>query len=62
MCVLMLYCTHKEGVMTNKKPSRIYIRINEEKDADIVNRLSKQGNRSGYIKQLIRDDIARRAQ
>jgi len=47
--------------MTNKKPSRIYIRINEEKDADIVNRLSKQDNRSGYIKQLIRDDIARRA-
>ena len=47
--------------MINKKPSRIYIRINEEKDADIVNRLSKQDNRSGYIKQLIRDDIARRA-
>jgi len=54
-------CKQGEIAMSDKKPSRIYIRINQEKDADIVNRLSKQDNRSGYIKQLIRDDIARRA-
>ena len=28
-------------------------------DADVINQLEKQESKQGYIKQLIRDDIAR---
>ena len=35
-----------------------YIKLNINDDADIIERLDKQKNRQGYIKELIRTDIA----
>lgn len=35
-----------------------YIKLNIEDDADIIERLDTQKNRQGYIKELIRTDIA----
>ena len=43
----------------NAKTMVMPIRINPESESDLFDALSKQDNRSGYIKQLIRDDIAR---
>lgn len=42
-----------------KKPEYkgIYLKLNKEDDADIIDRLQKQENKQGYIKGLIRDDI-----
>jgi len=37
----------------------IPIRLNFETDADILEHLEKQSSKMGYIKQLIRDDIAK---
>ena len=37
----------------------IPIRLNFETDADILEHLEKQASKMGYIKQLIRDDIAK---
>lgn len=35
----------------------IYLKLNNAADADIIQRLSQQKNRQGYIKDLIRTDI-----
>ena len=35
-----------------------YIKLNINDDADIIERLDTQKNRQGYIKELIRTDIA----
>lgn len=35
-----------------------YIKLNINDDADVIERLDKQKNRQGYIKELIRTDIA----
>ena len=35
-----------------------YIKLNISDDADIIQRLDEQKNRQGYIKELIRTDIA----
>jgi hypothetical protein len=37
----------------------ITIKLNHRTDADILERLTSVDNRSGYIKQLIREDIAK---
>lgn len=42
----------------NTKP--IMIKLNKKTDADILEQLEKIGNRQGYIKQLIREDIKRK--
>jgi len=36
----------------------ITIKLNHRTDADILERLTSVTNRNGYIKQLIREDIA----
>ena len=35
------------------------LKLNFNTDADIIERLEKVVNRQGYLKQLIRDDIAK---
>ena len=37
----------------------ITIKLNHRTDADILERLTSVDNRNGYIKQLIREDIAK---
>lgn len=37
----------------------ITIKLNHRTDADILERLTSTNNRNGYIKQLIREDIAK---
>ncbi len=39
----------------------IVLKLNIRTDADILDHLDAQDNRQGYIKRLIRDDIARQA-
>lgn len=36
---------------------QIVLKLNLKSDADILERLSKVGNKQGYIKELIRQDI-----
>ena len=36
----------------------IYLKLNKEKDSDILERLDSQENKQGYIKDLIRVDIS----
>ena len=37
----------------------ITLKLNKNRDADVLQRLEEVGNRQGYIKQLIRGDIAK---
>lgn len=37
--------------------TRVSIKLGNKTDADIIEKLNKQDNKQGYIKQLIRDDI-----
>jgi len=37
--------------------TRVSIKLGNKTDADIIDKLNKQDNKQGYIKQLIRDDI-----
>lgn len=39
----------------------VNIRLNHNTDADILCKLSQVGSKQGYIKELIRKDIAQRA-
>lgn len=43
--------------MKNRDYKGIYLKFNKVNDADIIDRLSKQKNTQGYIKDLIRTDI-----
>ena len=36
-----------------------YLKLNNETDSDVIYKLSKLKSKQGYIKQLIREDIAR---
>lgn len=46
----------------DKRATRqILFKFNRTTDADILQRLDEQANRQGYIKRLIREDIAREA-
>lgn len=46
----------------DKRATRqIIFKFNRTTDADILERLDAQANRQGYIKRLIREDIAREA-
>ena len=44
--------------MMPKIPKRVFIKLNLKTDADILEQLEKVGNKQGYIKELIRRDIA----
>lgn len=39
--------------------SNVSIALNHKYDTDIISRLEAVGNKQGYIKRLIREDIAR---
>lgn len=43
-----------------EKTTLINIRLNNEKDKDIIEQLKTKGSKQGYIKQLIRADIERK--
>ena len=43
--------------MKNREYKGVYLKFNKVNDADIIDRLSKQKNTQGYIKDLIRTDI-----
>lgn len=43
-----------------KNVKQIKLNLNIKTDADILEQLEKIGNRQGYIKQLIREDIKRK--
>lgn len=35
----------------------IYLKLNNDSDADVIDRLKKQKNTQGYLKDLVRTDI-----
>ena len=37
--------------------TKIFLKMNNKTDADIIAHLEKVGNKQGYIKNLIRDDM-----
>lgn len=39
---------------------RVVVKLNRKTDADILDWLSREPNKQGYLKQLIREDIQRR--
>jgi len=43
-----------------KNIKQIKFELNYNTDADIIERLEQQPNKQGYIKKLIRDDIAKK--
>ena len=53
--------THTESQMKyDKEHRRVYgFRLHNDIDADIIRKLASVPNMQGYIKQLIREDIAR---
>ena len=53
--------THSERQKKFSEESikRFYMDLNIRTDADIIKRLDEQPSKAGYIKQLIRQDIAR---
>lgn len=39
----------------------LYVKLNLKYDADILERLEEVGNKQGYVKRLIREDMASEA-
>ena len=44
--------------MKNNTHHGIYLKLHKVNDKDIIERLDKQSNKQGYIKRLIREDVA----
>ena len=44
--------------MKSRKFKGIYLKLNQVNDKDIIDRLDKQDNKQGYIKELIRADAS----
>lgn len=44
--------------MKNRNFKGIYLKLNTGSDNDIIKRLDSQQNKQGYVKRLIREDIA----
>lgn len=42
-----------------KSTVQVKLKLHRRHDKDILNRLDESGNKQGYIKKLIRDDIAK---
>ena len=40
--------------------TNLYIKLNINTEMDIIEKLEQVGNKSGYIKKLIREDIAKK--
>ncbi len=40
--------------------TKVFLKFNDRTDADIIAWLKEVGNKQGYIKQLIREDMKRR--
>lgn len=51
----------QQAAYDKRATRQIICKFNRGTDADILEMLDAQPNRQGYIKKLIRDDIARRA-
>lgn len=51
----------QQAAYDKRATRQIILKLNRNTDADILQILDAQENRQGYIKKLIRDDIARRA-
>lgn len=47
-----------EGYLRNNI-KQVRVSLNKKHDADIIAWLKKQGNASGYIKRLIREDMSK---
>lgn len=43
----------------DKENTVVTMKLNKNQDADIIEKLKSVGNKQGYIKQLIRGDIAK---
>lgn len=43
----------------NEKQDKILIRLDKEKDADLIEKLASVPSKQGYIKDLIKSDIER---
>lgn len=41
--------------------TQVLVKLHKENDADIIERLEAEPSKNGYIKRLIREDIAARA-
>lgn len=44
--------------MKNTEHKGVYLKLNTQADEDIITRLDEQKNKQGYIKGLIRTDMA----
>lgn len=44
------------------KTVQIMVKLNNKTDADIIQKLSSEPNKQGYIKRLIRAEIARKGE
>jgi len=42
----------------SKNTKQVMLKLNKKTDADVLGKLDAVGNRQGYIKELIRKDIA----
>lgn len=50
----------KQQAAYDKRATRaVFLKLNQNTDADILGWLDAQDNKQGYIKALIREDIAR---
>ena len=49
----------RKTVITNRTPSDIAIRLMKNTEQDIIQKLDSVPNKAGYIKQLIRADMAK---
>lgn len=44
--------------MKNNTHHGVYLKLHQVNDKDIIERLDEQKNKQGYIKRLIREDVA----
>ena len=52
---------HEAGARYDARMTRrVHIKLNKKTDADILEMLDGVGNKQGYIKSLIRDDIKKK--
>ena len=53
----MTEASERASAKYKKKCKKLLLVMNPDKDADVIERLESVGNKSGYIKELIRKDI-----
>lgn len=54
-----IYDSQKRSIAKYDKENttQIKMKLNNKTDRDIIDHLKKQGNKQGYLKSLIRDDM-----